>query len=250
MGFEIINVMKKEKGLTNAQIAKMSGITLSTLDKITAGVNTNPKLDTLQSICKVLGCTLDDFADPALKVKTAPLYSSEAMKLAQDYDGLDGHGQRIVRLVTDEEKARCASAADRAGQQEQAEAGEEKIIRFSIPGYIKPLSAGTGEEAGQEHPENYTLVKEPPRGTSFIARVSGNSMEPTYHDGDLVFVHSAEEIPVGKIGAFLMDGQQWIKERGDGVLISHNPTYPPRPMTEDVRCQGLVLGVCDESYFE
>ena len=180
--------------------------------------------------------------------KRAPLYSSEAMKLAQDYDGLDTHGQRMVRLVADEEKARCTTEA-RAAQREQA-AAEEKLIRFSVPGYSLPLSAGTGQESGEEYPENYTLVKEPPRGTSFIARVSGNSMEPTYHDGDLVFVHAAEEIPVGKIGAFHMDGQQWVKELGDGVLISHNPAYAPRPTTEDIRCQGLVLGVCDESYFE
>ena len=34
------------------------------------------------------------------------------------------------------------------------------------------------------------------------------------------------------------------------MLISHNPGYAPRAMTEDIRCQGLVLGVCDESYFE
>lgn len=50
------------------------------------------------------------------------------------------------------------------------------------------------------------------------------------------------------IGIFFMDGQMWLKELGDGVLLSHNPKYPPRPMTDDVRCQGLVLGVCDESY--
>ena len=250
MGFEIINILKKEKGLTNAQIAKMSGITLSTLDKITSGVNKNPKLDTLQAICKVLGCTLDDFVDPPIGRKNAPSISDEATKLAEDYDGLDSHGQRVVRLVADEEKARCASEA-RAAQRDRAEAGElVEIIRYSVPGYSLPMSAGTGQTAGEEYPENYTLVKEPPRGTSFIARVSGDSMEPTYHDGDLVFVHATEEIPPGKIGAFHMDGQQWVKELGDGVLISHNAAYVPRPMTEDVRCQGLVLGVCDESYFE
>lgn len=111
MGFEIINVLKKEKGLTNAQIAKMSGITLSTLDKITSGVNTNPKLDTLQAICKVLGCTLDDFADPAVRAKKASLYSSEAEKLAHDYDTLDSYGKQVVRLVVDAEKVRCAEQA-------------------------------------------------------------------------------------------------------------------------------------------
>lgn len=96
------------------------------------------------------------------------------------------------------------------------------------------------------------MKKRPPRGTSFIARVNGNSMEPDYHEGDLVFVHATVEIRIGQIGAFFMDGQLWIKELGNGVLISHNPDpqYAPRPFTEDIKCQGLVLGVCDESYFE
>ena len=145
---------------------------------------------------------------------------------------------------------RDAASLGAADQRVPAREAEEKVIRYSVPGYSLPMSAGTGQEAGEEYPENYTLVKEPPRGTSFIAPVRGDSMEPTYRDGDLVFVHAAEEIPVGKIGAFHMDGQQWVKELGDGELISHNPAYTPRPMTEDIRCQGLVLGVCDESYFE
>lgn len=78
-------------------------------------------------------------------------------------------------------------------------------------------------------------------------------MEPTYDNGDLVFVNAYKEVPVGKVGVFLMNGQQYIKERGEGVLISHNPDqvkYHPLPFTEGIRCQGLVLGVCDESYFE
>ncbi len=43
--------------------------------------------------------------------KIAPLYSSEAKKLAQDYDALDSYGKRVVRLVVDAEKARCAEQA-------------------------------------------------------------------------------------------------------------------------------------------
>lgn len=112
------------------------------------------------------------------------------------------------------------------------------------------MSAGTGTEAGSEPPEDLQLIKAPPKGTSYVAPVTGDSMKPTYHDGDRLFIRAQEEIEPGQIGVFFMDGQQWIKELGDGVLISHNPDYPPRPMTEDIRCQGLVLGVCDDSYFE
>lgn len=137
------------------------------------------------------------------------------------------------------------TALDAGGQQRVKLGNMVYITKW----YSSPMSAGTGTEAGNDEPEELELCKRPPRGTSYVAPVTGDSMEPTYCDGDKLFIRTCEEIEVGQIGVFFMDGQQWVKELGDGVLISHNPDYPPRPMTEDVRCQGLVLGVCDESYF-
>lgn len=131
MGFGIINTLKREQGLTNAQIAQMSGITLSTLDKITSGVNKNPKLDTLQAICKVLGCTLNDFMDSPPESKSAPSVSSEALQLAQDYDKLDGHGKKIVRVVTDEEMARIS--AEIKNMREQLEVAQDMIDAKKMP---------------------------------------------------------------------------------------------------------------------
>lgn len=107
MGFEIINTIKKEKGLTNAQIANLSGVTLSTLDKITSGVNTNPKLDTLQAICRVLGCTLNDFADITMKespASTAPTPDADPLRstLLHNFDQLNQEGQeRLVETSDD-----------------------------------------------------------------------------------------------------------------------------------------------------
>lgn len=111
MGFDIINKLKKEKGLTNAQIANMAGVTLSTLDKITSGVNTNPKLDTLQSICKVLGCRLDDFDDTPNPKNNLSL-SDEAKKIALDYDKLDTHGKEMVDIVIEKETERINAVSE------------------------------------------------------------------------------------------------------------------------------------------
>lgn len=138
---------------------------------------------------------------------------------------------------------------DRSGHRRTQEDSAIRL-RFSVSGYAMPMSAGTGQPAGEGYPDNYYLTKEPPRGTSYIAPISGDSMEPTFYDGDKLFIHACTEINVGQIGVFFMDGQQWVKELGGGELISHNPNYPSRPITEDIVCQGLVLGVCDESYFE
>ena len=72
MGLERLNEIKKSKGLTNEQLAEMSGVPKTTLDKITAGTNTNPKLGTLQSLCRALGCRLDDLDDLSPETKKPP----------------------------------------------------------------------------------------------------------------------------------------------------------------------------------
>lgn len=194
-----------------------------------------------QAILSLIEKGLSDF-EPT---KKAPSLSDEAMKLAKDYTHLDLHGRRMVRLVVEEEQTRMKDEASKA-----ARTVPEKIVRFRVPEYSHPMSAGTGAEADLEFPNDLELVKAPPRGTSYVAHVTGNSMEPDFHDGDMVFVHAVEEIPVGRIGVFLMNGQQWVKELGHGVLISHNRDYDPIAITDGTRCQGLVIGLCDSSYFE
>lgn len=102
MNYEIINLRKKELGLNNAQIAAQSGITLSTIDKITSGANQNPKLDTLFAIADVLGLTLDDFDDRG-KIKD---------DMYRKYESLDDHGKLLVDTVLDLEYERCTGPAE------------------------------------------------------------------------------------------------------------------------------------------
>lgn len=235
--------------INQVQLAEKLGTSKGTVNNWVRG-NNSPDVDMVPKICRVLGISILDLYSPTRfepqeGKKNAPPYSSEAQRLAADYDGLDTHGQKAVRAVADVEKARCAEVAHTVPAREP-----DETIYYITSWFYHPMSAGTGEQAERDQPESLRLIKEPPRGTSYVAPVHGDSMEPTYHDGDRLFIHACEEIEPGQIGVFYMDDQQWVKELGDGELISHNPDYPPRPMTEDIRCQGLVLGVCDDSYFE
>jgi repressor LexA len=63
MGFEKINEYKKKNGLTNEDIARLSGVPKPTIDKITSGATRSPNLETVRAIAKALGLTLDDFSD-------------------------------------------------------------------------------------------------------------------------------------------------------------------------------------------
>lgn len=70
----------------------------------------------------------------------------------------------------------------------------------------------------------------------FAVEVDGDSMEPDYHDGEIVFVKLADEVPVGAVGLFIHDGKGYIKERGEKCLISRNPDYP------DIHGECCVVG--------
>lgn len=259
-----IKEARENAGYSQKELAKIIGVAQNTLHGYESGKH-DPKSDLLIEIAKACRVTTDFLLGHESKndfegTKNPKNLSKEAQARIENhiekYRLLDQYGQEAVDSVLDVEWRRCKEEEDKKKkieevkrQRDQMETAEE-MVYFVTPGFLSPMSAGTGQPAGSEYPENYRLIKEPPRGTSYIAPVSGDSMEPTFHDGDKLFIRACTEINLGQIGVFFMDGQQWVKELGDNALISHNEAYEPRVMTEDIRCQGLVLGVCDESYFE
>lgn len=57
---EFINFKRKQLNLSVDDLVKISGIPKGTLSKITAGINTNPKLSTIEALCIALNCSLDE----------------------------------------------------------------------------------------------------------------------------------------------------------------------------------------------
>ncbi len=60
---EKLNVLKKQKGWTLAQLAEKSGLTLGTINKIMSGGLQKIKEDKLEKLAKTLGVSLDYFCD-------------------------------------------------------------------------------------------------------------------------------------------------------------------------------------------
>lgn len=253
MWLDVFNEMRKKAGMSLDEISAKSGVPKGTLSKITAGITKAPPLETMRKLVYSMGYTLDDL-DRGLEVSEN--FSKDEKAHIKKYRLLDPYGKEAVDGVLNAEYKRYEEkqAAQRVALQSQKaeiEVGEEVAV-FILPYYLHPSSAGTGEYSDGDEFEELAMKKRPPRGASYVVRVHGDSMEPTYYDGDKVFVRAGAEVRQGQIGIFVMDGEQYIKELGDRELISHNPApeYAPRRMTEGTRCQGLVLGVCDESYFE
>lgn len=84
-----------------------------------------------------------------------------------------------------------------------------------------------------------------PAGANHVIPVSGDSMEPTFSDGDVLFFDLGNDcLQIGDIGIFVLNGETLVKELGENELISHNPKYKPIKIHEwdSVRIEGKVLG--------
>ena len=72
--------------------------------------------------------------------------------------------------------------------------------------------------------------------TDFGVRISGDSMEPLYHTGDVAWIQKKDSLANGEIGIFYLNGNTYIKElhdEPDGVyLISLNQKYRPIQVLE------------------
>ena len=95
---ERINKIRKEKGISIDELCELSGIPKGTLSKITAGITTNPTLDTVKAIARALGCRLDDFDDfPVPENKKSPSLSDEDEKLLNQYHKLDNDDRILIQ---------------------------------------------------------------------------------------------------------------------------------------------------------
>lgn len=232
-------------GLKQSELGNLLGITGSAIGNYENGIS-SPKADILYKVFDVLKCDANFLFQDEMQELNTDDFTVPEIKLIKKYRALTQYGKEAVDSILELEHRRLIEESKNSA----SDVGGGEIIQFSVTEYDDPMSAGTGQPAGYGYGHNLLLIKEPPPGTSYVAPIAGNSMEPTYMDGDRLFIQACYSINVGEVGVFLMDGQQWVKELGNGELISHNPDYEPRPMTEDIRCQGRVLGVCDESYFE
>lgn len=134
------------------------------------------------------------------------------------------------------------------GKQRKEQLSASQIRYIYLQCLEDAASAGTGEYLQSSNTETIKIVETPESlRADFVVRISGDSMEPTYHDGDWVLVEACDELQEGDIGIFRNEGQGYIKEYGKDGLISHNPDYPiiPRSKLTECRISGKVIGVAD-----
>lgn len=157
------------------------------------------------------------------------------------YRKLDDLGKEIVDLLLDKEVKRTEQLKE--AKNKDSHVREDQIIY--LPEMYSRFSAGTGQYNSDS---GYEMVEVPysPEAAqaNYLITVSGDSMEPDFSNGDRVFIKSMPNIEIGEIGAWQVNGDLFIKEKGNGELISVNPDYDNIKIGEydEVSCLGKVLG--------
>jgi len=133
-------------------------------------------------------------------------------------------------------------------------ASEPRIIRGSLPAgvgrrkislYDMPVSAGVGEFLTETTGTEIFIPDAPKtREADYALRISGDSMEPKYHSGDVLLVENCDFVEEGELGIFVLDGSGYFKKYGGDCLISLNSSYAPIMLKDfsEVSCCGRVVG--------
>ena len=118
-----------------------------------------------------------------------------------------------------------------------------------IPLQSTPAAAGIGCPEGQTPPEPY-FTRRSRRSTDAdtIIMVSGASMEPKYHDGDLVYLKYTQDVEDGDDVVCVYHEGFIIKRMHDRKLFSLNESLPfgDKHEYDDIQVVGRVIGIVDD----
>lgn len=231
MGLEKIAIIRKEKNMTLEEISSNSGVPMSTLKKISAGITTNPSFDTVLAIAQALGCSLEDFMDEPVSKNI----STSEQELIQKYRRLDAHGKEMVDTVLSKEIERIRAEATKLMQQTAKQ-------RSKVSYYDVSVSAGTGQPLDYSTLSTITVDGDVPDKAAYVVKVAGDSMTPAFDDGDYVYVANKLDPKQGDICIVWHDGNAYIKKLGKEGLVSLNPDYPVIKANKDTYILGVVIG--------
>lgn len=195
--------------------------------------------------------------------KEEPRLSS--VKILADYfdvplDYFNGNEVEILPIYNKLEKPRQEKVLSYAKDQLEEQESANNISMFDkyqddedyITDYVEGLVAaghGTFQEDNL-HMEVRLRANDVPNEYDTIAKVAGDSMEPTIEDNDLLFIKVKNQVDINDIGIFQINGKNFVKKlkrdyNGGWYLQSLNNSYEEIHLTEedDIRTIGEVVDI-------
>jgi repressor LexA len=212
-----IRATRVNKGMTQQQVADSIGVTYQNISQYERGLR-KPKNETLIQIADALGVSVYELI------------------------GFNGANTDDVPLAVLQQQIQQHKQSD-------------------LPSNVRPISAlhhqhvpMIGSVAAGEpiyDPEELGVYVETPVDADAAITIRGDSMVPTYQDGDVVYIKCRPDVPEGAVAVVFLDDEATLKhvyKRPTGLtLISDNMETHPPIMVEfedyaNVRIFGVPVG--------
>lgn len=217
-----IKMFRKSAGFTQDELAKRLNTTKQTISRYEKG-DRKANQDMLFELCDIFGVSIDDFF-PSQNESTK---TSTTSKIQSIYDELEPLEQR--KVVTYAEKIR-----DEQEKRRKAKINEvsEAISLYQVEVVSETAAAcGFNYGFGYEDTDRETIeVDEQPPRHDIATKVSGDSMQPDYQDGDILYlVDKGLTTYNGDLAVIAYGDRSYFKriytENGRLRLVSLNDKY-------------------------
>lgn len=198
---EYIKKYREEHEMSGRAFAALVGISPQYASNLEKGKNNqgkplSPSIDIYKKIAKATGVDENAFfgmLSDRIEVTHKPPIRSDVM---EQYEALDEHGKEVVKAVLNLEYARCVGAKPKP---------ETKVI----PLFTSAFAAGPSGDFAEEAWEDYEVPAD--TKADFAIRVSGDSMEPELHDGE-IYLCKKRYPEIGEIAVAIVNGEFYVKQ--------------------------------------
>lgn len=237
--YEHLKQLRESTGLNQKDFGESVGVKKATYSNYETG-KTQPGSDFWIAVADKYNVSIDwlmGFTDDPQRSKFAM-----PSTLDRKYAALDAHGRRVVDLVMDAEAERVQEAS-----------AAQVVDLGTIRHYLYSPAAGPDGLTENDY-EDIPRTADMPAEADFCLTVSGDSMEPYIHDGEMIYISETATVGEMEVGVWFFQGGTYVKQYapsydGSVYLLSANPEreaanvrVPPEAVPGLV-CYGKVLGI-------
>jgi phage repressor protein C with HTH and peptisase S24 domain len=217
-----------------------------------AGMNDSPKLSNMVAIAEAFGCSLDYLVNGTPDLGFNIRLEDDEIAFIKKFRELDDYGRDVAMYVVNREAQRINETRvvpkvihTSSNTSNKRNSSEMRGALRSVLLYDLPVSAGTGVYLDSTTADKINIPdNEKTKSATFALRISGNSMEPRYHDGDILLVEQNDAPQMGQLGIFILDGSGYFKQYEGDRLVSLNSQYKDMLLKDysEISYCGKVMG--------
>ena len=250
---ENITYYRKQRGITQKELAKEVGITPSTMTDYMK-LRSAPSFGVIQKLADFFGIKKSDIDTTFKEEKSTfpssiplPNFDPRQAILLSNYSKLNDTRKNKLLATSEtllaEEQGKVIDISEK-----RAKYDARNSISLSVPGKV---SAGTGywqEDDYDTMVDFYADDIPDEKDYDTVAVVVGHSMVPKIKNGDFLFIKLKDQVDLNKIGIFQVDDENYVKKLKNDCLESLNKDYDNIPITADTdfRTIGEVVDIYRE----